>query len=124
MARTSWCASHMVGGSRFPDRPSDEATGQAAHMVLLATILACHALAGDTGWWRCGGQAPHRRDDSHGLLSLLWTMQNGPSKYFILHKLIYVVYHTTTGEVKRICGSVTTKPLTDVTTRMVSSSSG
>jgi dihydroorotase len=36
--------------------------------VLLATILSCHALAGDTGWWLGDGQAPHRRDNSHGLL--------------------------------------------------------
>src|SRR5712691_6331593 len=124
MARTSWCASHMVGGSRFPDRPSDEATGQAAHMVLLATILACHALAGDTGWWRCGGQAPHRRDDSHELLSLLWRMPPGPLKHFILHKPSPVVDPATPGEVKRIGDAVATRPLTVVTTCMGSPSSG
>jgi hypothetical protein len=92
--------------------------------VLLATILSCHALAGDIGWWLCDGEAPYRRDDSHGLLPLLWAMQIGPSKYFILHKLFSVVYHTTTGEVKLIGRSVTAKPLTVVTTRIGSSSSG
>jgi hypothetical protein len=59
-------------------------------MVLWATILSCHALAGGTSWWLCGGQAPHRRDDSHGLL-LFWTMQSRPPKYFILHKSSHVV---------------------------------
>jgi hypothetical protein len=92
--------------------------------VLLATILSCHALVGDTGWWLCGGQAPHRRDDSHGFLPLLWAMESRPPKYCILHKSSHVVYPGATGEVKRICGSVAIRPLTVVTTRMGSSCSG
>ena len=73
--------------------------------------------------WLCGDQAPLRRDDSQDLL-LFWMMQHGPPKYFILHKSSHVVYPATPGEVKRICGSVATRPLTVVTTCPGSSSSG
>src|SRR4030095_1079412 len=88
--RNSDNASHMTGRAPLPGRPDDEASGQEEYTVLLATILSCHALGGDTGWWLCGGQAPHCRGDSYGLL-LFWTMQSRPSKYFILHKSSHVV---------------------------------
>ena len=87
-------------------------------MVLLATILSCHDWGGQAGVWLCGDQAPHRRDDSHGLLPLLWTMQSRPPKSIILHKSSHVVYHATTGEVKLMCGAVEARPLTVVTTRI------
>src|SRR6266571_9383751 len=111
----------MTGSSPLPGRPGYEATGQEEYTVLLATILSCHALAGDTGWWLCGGQAAHRRDDSHGLLPLFWTMQSGPPKYFILHKSPHVVRPATTGDVKLICGSMVPRSPTGVMTRLSSS---